>query len=195
MEGNDDKTTHDTVLEIEKFRMNYLFESGLDFKNRSIQLTGIVGEDFDFSFVDCALSEIERLGRKRIIIKLNSTGGSVIEALAIVGRMKASTCQIVVEGYGVIQSAATMIFAAGNKRRISKYASFMHHESTYQLSGKHSEVTDQVVQMEKEERLWATWMAEFSKKDYKFWYNKGKRKDFFITAEQAVELGVADEII
>lgn len=196
MEGKtQEQISSESYIEIEKFRLTYLFEHGIDFSNRTFQLTGTIGEDFDFSYVDNALSEFERLGNKRIIIRLNSEGGSVTEALAIVGRIRSSKCTIVVEGYGMIASAATMILASGHKRRISKYASFMHHESHYYVGGKHTEVTDQVIQMEKEEKLWAQWMAELSKKDYKFWYNKGKRKDYFITAQQAVEFGVADEVI
>lgn len=196
MEGKTQETiSGESFIEIEKFRLTYLFEHGIDFTNRTLQLTGTIGHDFDFSYVDCALSEFERMGKKKITIRLNSEGGSVTEALAIVGRIRASSCKITIEGYGLIASAATMILAAGHNRKISKYASFMHHESAYSVSGKHTEVTDQVIQMEKEEKLWAQWMAELSKKDYKFWYNKGKRKDYFITAEQAVEFGVADEVI
>jgi len=174
--------------------MNYLFDAGIDFKGRSIQLTGEVGEDFDFSFVDNALSELERLNRKRIIIKLNSCGGSVTEALAIVGRMRSSPCKIDVQGFGVIQSAATMILAAGDKRYVSKYASVMHHQSRYGVNGKHSEVKHQIKQFEKEERLWCKWLEELTIKDACFWY-KQAQDDFFFTAEEAIELGMADEII
>ena len=68
-------------------------------------------------------------GEKAITIRLHSEGGSVYEALAIVGRIEKCKCQIITEGYGAIMSAATLILASGDKRRISRLAWFMVHES------------------------------------------------------------------
>jgi ATP-dependent protease ClpP protease subunit len=47
--------------------------------------------------------------------------------------------------------------------------------------------------MEKEEKIWSGWMAEFSNKDSDFWYKKAK-KDFYFTADEALELGLVDEV-
>lgn len=189
-----DATPQDMALDLEKLRFDFLFEKGIDFRARSFQLTGLVGEDFDFSFVDCAIAELERHStRKAITIKINSHGGSVVEALAIVARIKAAKCPIIVEGYGVIQSAATMILAAGSKRRISKYAQFMHHQASYYVDGKHEDIKNMVTQCEKEERLWCEWLAELTNKPASFWYKKAK-KDFFITANECLEFGIVDEI-
>lgn len=91
-------------------------------------------------------------------------------------------------------SAATLILAAGRSRRISKYATFMHHESAYDLSGKHSELKHMVRQMDFEEDQWAAWMSEMTNQPFEFWRNQGRLLDLYLTPEKCLELGVADEI-
>ena len=54
---------------------------------------------------------------------------------------------------------------------------------------------DEVAQMEREERLWANWLSEMSNKDSDFWYNHGRRKNFYMTAEQCLSCDIIDEII
>lgn len=138
---------------------------------------------------------MERKSRESVTIRLKSYGGSVSEALAILGRIRsAKVSQVVVEGYGVIMSAAVIILAGAKRRRISQYAEIMNHESHYVAEGRHSEIQHQVEIQEINEKRWAKWMSEFTKKDAKFWYNKGRMKDFHFYAEDAIKYGVADEI-
>jgi ATP-dependent protease ClpP protease subunit len=108
--------------------------------------------------------------------------------------MKESKCHIVTRGYGHIMSAATMILAAGNKRYISKFAFFMHHETEYAIEGKHSDIKNEVHQTEIEEQYWSQWMSEFTKKSKAFWQKTGISKNAYFNSRQLVELGVADEV-
>ncbi len=171
----------------------YLFEYGVNFKERVITISTEI-DDSTFDLVDASLQEMEAENKKPITIRIKSPGGSVYEAIAIVGRMKASPCQIITEGYGMVMSAATMLLSAGTKRRVSRYTWFMHHESAYGVQGRHSEVKAYVAQADREEMVWANWMAELTKKPAKFWATKGVHLDAYFTAEQLVELGVADEV-
>lgn len=186
------KKVEESKISQTALHLEYLFD-GVDFKNRSITISEDIHEDL-FIFVDAAMNEMERVNRKHITIKLNSPGGSVYEALAIVGRMKKSPCNIHTEIYGHTMSAATLIAAAGDVRKMSKYAFFMHHSSSYEVSGRHSEVRATVEQMEREERLWAKWMADLTTPDDEFWYETGKNVDAYFTAEECLELGVVDEV-
>lgn len=174
--------------------LEYLFEYGVDFKNRCITLTGDIEAPW-FDVIDAALSEMESTSKRAITLRIKSEGGELPEALAIVGRLRNSKCQIVTEGYGVILSAATLILACGGRRKISKYASFMHHESSYELpDNRHTNQKAAVKQAEKEEKLWALWMADFTKKDKKFWYETGQNIDVYFTPDQLLKQGVVDEI-
>jgi ATP-dependent protease ClpP protease subunit len=71
----------------------------------------------------------------------------------------------------------------------------MHHEASYDAEGRHTEIKSVVAEYERQEQLWSQWMADFSKKPKKFYYEEGKSTDKFWTPEQLVEFGIADEIV
>ena len=183
-----------TDVDKEALRLDWVFDKGINFKDRIIQLTGEIETQTSFDYMDAALTEMERGSKKAITIKINSPGGSPTEALAIVGRLRNSKCQIVTEVYGEVMSAAVLILAAGDKRRMSKYAVFMHHESSYSISGEHSSVKDAVERAEREEELWSKYMQEFTEKDTYFWKYSVIKKNMFLDAYECYAYGVIDEI-
>jgi ATP-dependent Clp protease protease subunit len=180
-------------MELEKLRLGYHFEEGVNFRDRVIQIDDEIDES-SFSLFDAALSEMERDSKRTVTIRINCPGGSVYDALAIIGRASSSSCHIVTEGYGHVMSAATLLLASGKKRRMSKYAIFMAHQMTYHVMGSHGDTKEEVEQVEKQERLWCNWMAEVSNKDAKFWYDKTYKKNLYLTADECLEYGIIDEI-
>jgi ATP-dependent Clp protease protease subunit len=187
------RTTSDAKLTHAAIILEYAFQ-GVNFKERSIRLTGEIDEAH-FDLVDSALTELESQGRKSVTIVINSPGGDMYQALAIIGRLKRSPCHIVTEGYGQIMSASTLILAAGDRRKISSYAFFMHHEASYGGDGRHSEMKNLIKQADKEDDKWCEWMASFTDKDKKFWKTNGVGLDTYFTVEELLEFGVVDEII
>jgi len=183
-----------TQIDIETLRLHYLFEYGIDLKNRAITITGDIDSD-TFRVVDLGMSEMELSGKGAITIKLNSTGGSIYDAMAVVGRLNSSRCPIITKGYGAIMSAATLILASGDKRIMSKYSSFMHHEASYGMEGRHSEVKAVVIQMDKDNKIWSDWMSEFTKMSPLFWSEKGLHVDCYLTPEECKKYGIVDKII
>ena len=179
----------------EKLDLNlkYLFEYGVSLQSRTIQLVGEIDQE-KFQLIDKALTEMERQNQKSVTLRINSEGGSVYDALAIIGRLENSKCRIITEGYGCVMSAATLVLAAGGKRRISNRAWFMHHESSYDVEGRHSEVKQQVKQKEREEDQWAEVMALYTSKTKAFWKKNGITQDVYFTAQELVKLGVVDEL-
>lgn len=169
-------------------------DKGVDVRDRIVRLDGDIEDGCDFAHIDAAFTVLERLSRKAITVRLKSYGGSVHEALAIIGRFRQSKCKVIVEGYGAIMSSAVIILASGAERRVSKYACIMHHESSYGISGRHSDIKDEIAQAEREERLWAQWMAEKTNQNADFWYNHGSRKNFYMNAQECLACGVVDEI-
>jgi ATP-dependent protease ClpP protease subunit len=172
----------------------FMLDHGVDVKNRIIQLVGEAGSDFNFEFVDSAMTSLEARSRAGITVRIFSLGGAVYDALAIVGRLRASKCKITTEGYGGIMSAATLILASGNYRRLSEFSVFMHHESSYGVGGRHSQIKEEIQQAEREEELWAQWMARFSTKSADWWYNQGKHRNLYMTPEMVAAVGVIDEV-
>lgn len=171
----------------------YSFEWGFNFHRRILRITGEI-EQGHFDFIDSALTELEAESKATITVRIHSTGGDCYEALAIVDRLRASRCYIVTEGYGAVMSAATLILACGDRRRAAKNCVFMHHESSYDIGGRHEHVKATVKQMEREEKQWAHSMARFSKRDYDFWFQSGKNIDAYYDSEELLDMGVVDEI-
>jgi ATP-dependent Clp protease protease subunit len=170
-----------------------LLERGIDIEKRTITIEGDVEEGW-FTFMDASLSLLESLDESPITIRISSGGGMEYAGWSVVGRMHRSPCEIVVEGYGYIMSMATIILAAGNKRRLSKYANWMYHSCSYGVEGRHPQVKNFVKQNEKEELRAAKFMAERSKKPVNFWKKLGYDVDAYMTPEEVLELGVIDEI-
>lgn len=187
------KASENSVERLE-IHLNTLFERGINLKERSINLKEDIDNDA-FLQIDMGLTELESYSREPITIKINSSGGDVSHALGIVGRLKRSKCKIITEAYGQCMSAAALILACGKERRLSRFASFMWHESIYKVKGRHSQIMAEVAQKQKEEELWARWMAEFSKKSAKFYLAEGRHTDKFWSPEELLEFGLIDEII
>lgn len=186
--GNiDSKLTQAALL------LEFSFDYKVDFKNRVIKLSGEVNQEM-FDMVESAMSELESQSREGVTVRINSPGGETYQALAIIGRFKRSKCMITTEGYGHIMSAATLILAAGDKRKMSEYSFFMHHESSYEVEGRHSDIKREVQQAEREEQHWAQWMEKFTKKPKAFWLEQGTGKNAYFTPGQLLKLGVIDEI-
>ena len=184
----DNKLTQLAIL------LEYEFHWGVDFKRRTIKVTGEIDEN-TYDIVDGSLTEMEAQSKADVIIKINSPGGCSYQAMAIRSRMRESSCKIITKGYGHIMSAATILLASGTRRReIAEEAFFMWHEASYNMSGRHSENKVQVNQAEKEELYWAKKMGEITKKDQQWWLKHGRGKDAYFNAEQLITLGVADEI-
>jgi ATP-dependent Clp endopeptidase proteolytic subunit ClpP len=187
------KTTIDNKLAFAQMNINWAFEYGVNFTQRTITWSqGITFPMFDI--IDAALTIMEAESGKGITLRLNSPGGDTYEAMAVIGRLRRSKCNITIEGYGHIMSAATLILASGFKRKIDKNAQFMWHSAFYGVEGKHTEIKAVVKQVEKEEKIWAEEMAKLTNKTTKFWLEKGIHIDYYIDAETLLKYGVVDEI-
>lgn len=187
--STDNRLTHASML------LGYLFDYGVDFQRRVINLTGEVNGNM-FNLVDAALTEMEAGSKSAITIKINSHGGEIYQAMAIVGRLRESKCHIVTVGYGAIMSAATLILACGDRRVASTFSWFMNHEQGYDIGQtRHSQAKAYVAQADREEKVWCQWMSDFTNKSAQFWLKNGVGVDVYFSAAQLVELGVVDELI
>jgi ATP-dependent Clp protease protease subunit len=182
--------------EIENFRFNLgtSFDRGVDLKNRIIRLTEDI-DDHHFDWIDAAMTALEDVSRKKITIKINSYGGDVYTALAIVDRIRESKCTIETRGYGKIMSASTAILAAGHRRYISKYAIFMDHSSSYAVEGTHDHIMREVKAAESLSQTWCKMLEELTRLPAEFWAKKYEGGlSVYLTPEQCVEFNIVDEV-
>ena len=74
------------------------------------------------------LNKIRALKAKTVLVKIHSLGGDVDHALAIYDQLKDLKANVITQINGMCASAATIIFAAGSERKISKNALFLVHK-------------------------------------------------------------------
>jgi ATP-dependent protease ClpP protease subunit len=192
------KVPYDNALQIWSLQNDLLLDYGVDVVTRSFSLKSYI-DDKSFNELDAKLSMLEKDGDLKkpapITIKLNNGGGEIYAAWGMVSRIKASPCPIYIEAHGHIMSAATMIFAAGKKRRASKYCTFMFHESQIGIDGKLSDVKNYTRHLDQEENMYSQFLADHSKKSLKFWKSVlGTRKDVYLTAKEVADFGLIEEV-
>jgi ATP-dependent protease ClpP protease subunit len=189
-----EKVEHEVAAQMFEVKVDFAFKYGVNVQARTIQMVGEVSDEM-FIQLDTAMTILEQVSKAAIIIRINSLGGSVYDGMAIIGRLKASKCQIITEAYGAVMSAAIMILAAGDKRRMSKYAWCMWHEASYEPAGTVSQVRHAQTQIEREENRGAEMMEQFTTAPKKFWLGEGKAgKDLYLSPTECVNLGVVDEL-
>jgi len=103
-------------------------------KESIIELFGSIGEGWDSENKNTAtciseeLARIKALKSERITVKINSLGGDVNHALAIYDLLEEHPAEITTQIIGLCASAATVIAAAGQIRKMSRNALFLIHQ-------------------------------------------------------------------
>jgi ATP-dependent protease ClpP protease subunit len=169
---------------------------GIDLVSRVLVFDSGI-EDSCFHWLSAGMACLEAKGDEDITLDICSVGGSVSQALAILGRIRSSPCKVHVRVFGSCCSAATILLAgATGKRQISEFASFMHHEASWEYGARQSGHKDILLLMEKEQKRWAAWLERFTKKPANYWLKlEESGKDHWFVPEECVALGVADEVI
>lgn len=128
-------------------------------------------------------------------IVINSDGGDVYEALGMIDYIQSLNVKVNTICRGRAMSAAALLLCSGTGvRAVSKNSTIMFHEMSSGIYGKSSDMKANVQHMEKLEEILVSIMSENSKKDVNFWKDK-TIKDYYLSPEEALELGVIDSII
>lgn len=150
----------------------------------TLHLTGSVNK----KMLRCVIEGLETEVRK---IRITSHGGDPDIALAIAGLL--AQRDITTEIYGQCYSAATLIFAAGKRRRMQKWAWVMVHEGSEAVDGNASSIKAHAKHMERSENHWNFIMHELTGTEAKVW-EKLNEKDTYLSAEECLKLNLATEI-
>ena len=130
-----------------------------------------------------------------INLMINSNGGDVYEALGMIDYIQSLSVPVNIIARGRAMSAAAMILACGTGKRVaSKLTTIMLHEASAEIFGKSADIKANAEHIDGLENDFYTMMAEKTKQTEEFW-RTACRKDFYISATKAKELGVIDEII
>lgn len=133
---------------------------------------------------------------KTLSLYINSTGGDLYSAFALIDIMRNSNHSIRTIAVGSAMSAAFLIFASGNERYVGKNTSLMCHQFSDSTEGKYHDIKATM----KDNDLSNNKMVDILKQATGLAPSVIKKKllpasDVYLTAEEAIELGIADNIL
>lgn len=161
---------------------------------RFIKVIGSVDETLYLDF-STQLDILEKEGKSEIKVELYSDGGFATVALAFYSRIRLSPCRITILATGMVASAATLILAAGDTRKMTKEAWVMVHEDgVSKLRGKVTELEEFACMLRQRENQWNVLLEERTGTTAADWTKINKR-DSYLTAKQCLVLGLIDEIV
>lgn len=172
------------------------FENGVDVANRRVFLGDIDAVSVDFAIKGLYLMETES-STDPCEMFISSYGGTIYDALALYDIMNTLSCPIHTFAYGKCMSAAPLLLAAGadGYRWVAPHVSFMHHDWSDEVAGKGAELEAAVKHNETLGKMWTTLLAKHTSKDFRWWNSRAKRPaDFYFSAEEALEWGLADQV-
>ena len=138
-------------------------------------------------------------GEKILTLYINSAGGGLNDAFALIDIMRCSKSKIRTIGIGSICSAAFLIFVAGTKgeRYISKTTSILSHQYSDIFEGKHHDLKSRMKESEfSHNRMLQVREDSTNELDTKEIRSKLlKPTDTWLTVEDMIEYGLADHIL
>lgn len=175
----------------------------LDYYNRLARREIFINTEIDDTCVDYAktimewnFEDINTPAEERMPIKiyLNSPGGGVSQAYSLIDAMLLSQTPVITIGMGMIYSAASMIFIAGHKRYCLPHATYMIHDGYTRQNNSTAKALDDLEFTKKNEEETKRYYIERTKISPEL-YDSKYRVDWYMTAKEMVELGIADEIV
>lgn len=162
-------------------------------------LNGEIDEDSVGAVVKWILYENLDVNKTKVLtLYINSTGGDLYQAFALIDTMRSSPHVIRTVAIGSCMSAAFLIFACGDKkeRYASKHTSFMCHQFTESMDSKYHDLKATM----KENDLCNQRMIDILKEATGLVPSKIKAKllpasDVYLSAEEVVDYGVADQVV
>lgn len=172
---------------------------GFDISTSSVLMFGDISEGtlYDLMLRIRALLHMRPDEEKNspINIIINSDGGDVYEALGMIDYIQSLDVKVNTICRGRAMSAAALLLCAGTgTRAASKNSTIMFHEISSGVYGKSSDMKANIQHTEKLEEILINIMSVNSKKDASFWKDK-ILKDYYLSPEDALNLGVIDTII
>jgi ATP-dependent Clp protease protease subunit len=140
---------------------------------------------------------LDKKQEKVLTLYINSSGGDLYQAFALIDVMRVSTHKIRTIGMGNIMSAAFLIFASGEngERHIAPNTGIMCHQFTDGVDAKYHDIKAQMKESDYCNTRMVNILKEATGLDTRTVKNKLlPASDVYLTADELIELGVADHI-
>ncbi len=167
---------------------------GVNLEARKLYLMG----DVDSEMAYRALINLDLLERKAadkpITIIMNSYGGDVYQGFAIFDMIRKFPADVTIIGTGAVMSMAAMILQAAKTRVLDPYATVLLHHGSDHFEGDAQNFERWGDFAKRLRRTCNQILAARTGKSETYWNNKQK-SDLILTAREALDLGLADEVL
>jgi ATP-dependent Clp endopeptidase proteolytic subunit ClpP len=133
-----------------------------------------------------------------LTLYINSEGGSLPDAFALIDVMRMSKKPVRTIGIGSICSSAFLIFSAGSKgyRSIGRNTTIMCHQFSDSVEGKYHDLQTRIKENKRMNDRMIDLLTEVSELDSKTVKTKLLApSDIWLSANEVLELGIADSIL
>lgn len=192
-----------------KEEIDRYFDYGIFVKERILALESLSADEDGESGTDHemfghfikGLTFLSRLSEDPITVQMNNLGGDWFHGMAIYDAIRACRCYVTIISYGYCCSMGSIIFQAGDHRIIAPDCVMMIHDGSdgfagiaksFEAWGAYSKVVRQ--------RMYEIYLTRIKAKKPKSKWTLRKIEelcshDRIYTAEQAVEIGLADGLL
>lgn len=127
---------------------------------------------------------------------IKSEGGNVEDGFALIDVMESVPYVIKTVAVGYVCSMSTLIFSAGKKghRYMAPRASLMLHQISWGAQGSMKQMQIRQNQTHYLQELYINSLVKYSNKNAKFWKDNITTEEKWFSPEEAVKLGIADNI-
>lgn len=151
-----------------------------------------IGGSFGIGAMDF-IAELNEIDSEEIVIRINSPGGLLVDAIAISSALQQHPARIITRVDGIAASAASLIAVAGDRCQMMVGSQMMIHDVICQAGGNAKEFREVVDWLEEQSRNVAEIYAKRTKGDPEEWRNL-MLAETWMFAQEAVDSGLADSI-
>jgi ATP-dependent Clp protease protease subunit len=144
----------------------------------------------------CAKFDSSVVEMPHIQVLLSTYGGDVYDGLSLYDAIKNSNTEVDITCFGKIMSMGIIILLASKNRKAYRNTTFMIHEISSGAIGKLADLEESVDEAKRLNKVLFDIIekeTKITKKQLEEVYNK--KQDWFLTAEEALKLGIITEII
>ncbi len=168
----------------------------------TIDIDGYIGADYEASSntkegFKARLKEVADLQTRKIIVNIDSLGGSLFDAFSIHDILATHPAEVEVNIYGMTASAATVIAMAGNRIRMSDNALLLVHRSSMLAMGNKNDLEMAIDDLTKfDDKIAGIYSKRTGKtKEYHLrQMDKNNGAGEWLTPEDARRMGYVDEV-
>ena len=183
------------ILEEREMRVTQMDIFSRLMRDRLLWVAGPV-DDRMSTVVQAQLMFLDSSDKTDITMHIDSPGGSVKSGLSMVDVMQYISCDIRTVNTGMAASMGSVLLGAGTKGKRSslKFSKTMLHQTSGGAGGNIQDARINFLEWEKTNKILFELLGEFCNKSPEQ-VTEDASRDFWLSAEEAVNYGIVDEVV